>query len=697
MSSAITTAGPPLRERVEISRPAHPGWQVDAAPASRPRDDVDALLRDAARLAGQALGADHACVLLADGLDRLVPAVAVARTDAAGLWSRFLSMPPVRLDTIPPDVLPAGARRPIVINDVQTSPFVPESWRIAFDVKSAAIAPLLVDGVLRGALVVDYIGCAHEFSDNEVRLLEAMATPLCHLLAVADVTDAARRSGALLDRVAAAGRELAAARTPHAVLQAALAALPDVLRGTECSVHVVAGDTVDTLAARGAHRPDPGRCPVATLDDATRRALRAVQADPARAALLSGRPGEEHVAIPLGDARDAARAFAVVARDRVPPLTADELAAGRALAAQVWHAYERAAEAVRLARRAELLDAVRALGDDATAGDPSGDAALQRVLERLAPAVRATTGAELVDAFLADPGTSRLLSASAPSRRMAALIRRWRRDGNPKPEVLDDLLVVPMVVDQHVVGALRVRVAAAAGAEADLLMVAAAVGGVVARVVLRDRIAAHERGIAVAEERERVGRDLHDTLGQQLFALRVELEELAASVPDRAAAAKLRQAVATVTKANGDLRMAIHALSFLEHAKRGLVPSVRTLVRKLGPTTPIGLQLRVVGTPVRLSRGCEEALFRVAHEALENVVRHSRASTATVTVSFAADRAAVIVRDDGTGMSARSDEQRGLHFGLRTMQRRMEEVGGGLDISNFRPHGVCLHAWVPAQ
>ncbi|HVF04626.1 MAG TPA: GAF domain-containing protein [Frankiaceae bacterium] len=653
---------------------------------------MSARLADAARMARQALGADHASVLLLDDLGRLVPAVAVARTEDAVLWSRFLSMPPVRLDSIPIDVSAITTGRPIVINDVQSSALVPEPWRISFGVQSAAVAPLLVDGVPCGALVVDYAAWPHEFSENDVRLLEAMAAPVSYLLGVAGVAEGARRTEAVLDRVTAAGRELAAARTGHAVLQAALAGLAGVVGGTECSLHVVTGDIVETLASHGRGRPDPGRYPVGALDDVSRRALRAVEADPARPVLLPGRPGEEHVVVPMTDARDAVRAFAVVGRDRVPPLTAVELAAAGDVAAQAWHAYERAGESARLARRAELLDAVRALADD-----PLLEPDLPRIVERLAPAVRSTTGAELLDAFLFEPAAARLFATPAPPRRLAPLFRRWRRGGAGQPVLSDDVLVVPMVADDLVVGALRVR-GAAEGDVPDLLCsVAGGVGAAVARVLQRRRMAEHERGLAVAEERERVARDLHDTLGQQLFALRVELEGVAATVHDRLAAAKLRAAVGSVTRANADLRLAIHALSFLEQAKRGLVPSVRTLVRKIGETTPIGLQLRVVGTPVRLAHGREEALFRVTHEALENVVRHSRASTATVTVSYSPERAAVIVRDDGTGMSARSDEQHGLHFGLRTMQRRMEEIGGGLEVSNFRPHGVCLHAWVPTR
>jgi signal transduction histidine kinase len=692
MSSVVSTVGP--RPRTEPPAPPEQRARlVMPAGADRTGPDVNELLVDAARLSRQALGADHASILLVDPMGRLLPTVSVAREDDELLWSRFRAMPPLRLETIPLERSVMMGSRPIVINDASSSAIVPEGWRIAFDIKSAAIAPLVVGGVARGALVVDYSGTPHEFSEAEVRLLEAMASPIRYLLSVTDVVDVARHRRELLDRVSAAGRDLAAARTRHQVLQTGMEAVLAVLGGTSCSVNVVADDgAVDTLASRGLRQPEPGRHASSELDESINGALR-VLGDSAQ--VLPVRPAaDQPVFVPMTGRDDATRAFMVVGRDRLPALSTADLDVARALAAQTWQAYQRAAEAAGLERRIEFLEAVYALAEDALL-EPD----MQQVLQRLAPAVRATTGAEVIDAFLADSAAARLFSTPTPDRRLAALLRRWRRDGALRPEILGDLLVVPMVVEDQVVGVLRVRPRSSSDAEAEplILAVAAGIGGVVARVLLRKRMAENERGLAVAEERERVGRDLHDTLGQQLFALRVELGAVAATVTDKRVAARLNQAVASVSRANADLRLAIHALSFLEHAKRGLVPSLRTLVRKISDTTDIGLQLRVVGTPARLNHGCEEALFRVAHEALANVVRHSRASTATLTISYSGERTSLIVRDDGTGMSARSDEQHGLHFGLRTMQRRMAEIGGGLDVTNIRPHGVCLHAWVPTS
>ena len=687
MISAMTAAGARPREESVPGGPV-PDRLVPGQ-AVRHEPDVPELLMDAARLARQALGADHASVLLRDSAGRLVPAASVAPTDDLLASSRFRARPPIRCDAIPNGVSGVPENRPIVVNDANSSELVPADWRAAVGVKSAAITPIVVDGVLRGALIVDYCDVPHEFSDNELRLLEAAAGPLRYLLGIVDVSEDAQRRQELVDRVMVAGRELCAARTRHAVLQAGMDAVLDVVGGTACCVHAVTPDGVDTLASRGPRQPDPGPRPEAELDEVTRAALRAAEAGPARPVLLGG---GAHLVIPMTEADGIEQAILVVTSPSA--MTIADLDVAAALAAQTWLAHQRAAEAAWLTGRIEFLDVLCAV-----AGDPAPRSDMQRLLGRLAPAVRAATGIEIVDAFLTDCVAARAFSTPTADRRLAGLLRRWKRATTAQPEVMDDLLVLPIRSNGTVIGALRARPGREVGGEVGRLLddAARAIGDAVGRTLLRLRAAEVERELAVAAERERVGTDLHEALAQQLFALRVELDALAGTVSDRTVAAQLRDAVTVVTRANADLRLAVHAQSFLEQAKRGLVPSLRTLVRKLAATTPISLQVKVVGTPEPIDDGSEQALFRVAHEALANVVSHSRASTATLTVSYSPERVSIIVRDDGTGMSARSDEQRGLHAGLRAMQRRMAELGGGLEVSNFRPHGVCLHAWVPVR
>ncbi len=328
---------------------------------------------------------------------------------------------------------------------------------------------------------------------------------------------------------------------------------------------------------------------------------------------------------------------------------------------------------VGVLRRAALLEGLAGLAD--VPGD------LGAALDRLAPAARRAFDADLIDAVLRDPAAARACRTTTPNRQVATAIRRWRRSG-PRPVAVGAHVAVPMVVDGEVVGALRIRPSGPAPLDESLLLaVAAGLGAVAARVAADARAAAATRALAVAAERDRIARDLYDTVHRRLRALRATL------------ASGAGDAAGQVARADADVLLAAAASAFLGSAERGLVPAVRTLVRTLA-SPDVAVRLHIRGAVRPLPPGTETALVRVAHDLVRNAVRHARASTVTVTVGFADDRVSVAVRDDGTGTAERATEQPGLHSGIRTLQRRLADAGGGVDVTNLRPHGICLYAWV---
>jgi signal transduction histidine kinase len=273
-------------------------------------------------------------------------------------------------------------------------------------------------------------------------------------------------------------------------------------------------------------------------------------------------------------------------------------------------------------------------------------------------------------------------------------MQSWERRCVQRPAHVGDLVVVPMSHDDELVGVLRVRPVNDRLRDDALLAVASGLAGILARVALRARIADAERDRAIDAERERLGRDLHDTLSQALFGICLNLDECAVASAEPETRERLARLRSAVSQANSEVRQAIHALSFLDRGRDGLVPSLRELVDGHGADGGTLTDLRVTGTPVALPPAREEALYRVAHEALQNVRRHSNASVALVELAYGKDRVSLTVCDDGDGISAAVSDQPGLHFGLRTMRRRMEEVGGGLEVRNAAPRGVLVAAWV---
>jgi signal transduction histidine kinase len=669
------------------------------SPLSAELRDVLLEMADASR---RALGVDRASVLLLDPADRLVPAVSVARTDDKALWARFQQMPPVCLDALPDawELLRAG--EVVAIDDVAASPVVPATLRLAFQLRSLAVAPIFLAGGLGGALVVDH-SVVRRFSTADLDTLRGIAAATgASLRRAREYSDALDHSRDL-DLVVRVTADLNAARTLPDVVAATLAGLTRLLGATSASVNLLDGDGFRTLAAAGRGQPAPGDHPIPAGRDVervrhawTRRPSRPIVFAGTRlgtlATLLGRTVGEldgSAALVPLHGGDDV-RGFAVLGCAGAAP-DPKRLALARALAEPITRAIDRARETDAVARRLEHAEAMRALVSD-LALTPD----MSRLLERLAPTVRDLVGAEILDVYLSDERASRLLGTAKPRGELARLITRLRR--HPAASLsADGTLLVPMVVDGRVLGAMRLRTLDSRATEPEamglLLAIAEELARIVTGAVLRAKIAESARELALADERERIARDLHDTLGQLHFSVGLQLDQLADTTEDESLRDEVVQVRGVVGRANEELRQAIHALSYLHRAAADLPTSLRQLVRGV-EAAGIRTRLKISGTPLSLSPAQQEALYRAANEALVNVRRHSRATDVSVLLTFGPTRTTLVIRDNGAGLLTCRDQAPTLHFGVRTMQRRLEEVGGELEIRNVPEGGVRVTAWV---
>lgn len=201
------------------------------------------------------------------------------------------------------------------------------------------------------------------------------------------------------------------------------------------------------------------------------------------------------------------------------------------------------------------------------------------------------------------------------------------------------------------------------------------------------------REAGVKDERERMAREIHDTLAQgltgivtQLHAVRRTWEEPETARPhvDRA----LSLAKESLTEA----RRSVQALRPSQLAESQLPEALAELARSRGEETGVRPSLEVTGAPVSLSPAIEVALFRVAQEALTNVAKHADASRVGVTLSYLDDVVLLDVRDDGRGMPA----GRPGGFGLNSMRQRIRGVGGSMEIESEADAGTAVSVSVPA-
>lgn len=203
------------------------------------------------------------------------------------------------------------------------------------------------------------------------------------------------------------------------------------------------------------------------------------------------------------------------------------------------------------------------------------------------------------------------------------------------------------------------------------------------------------------DERRRIARDLHDSTGQALTALKLELagieRELAVRNPQ--IARRLSSAIENARLISDELR----AISYLLHPplldELGLGSALRWYVDGFGKRSGIAVQLDLRGEG-RLAPELETTLFRVVQECLINIHRHSGSTTASIRFSQENSRIVLEVQDQGRGMTPEelADLSSGasLGVGVRGMRERIQEFGGEMEILSSG-HGTTLRAIIPIE
>jgi two-component system, NarL family, sensor histidine kinase DevS len=206
------------------------------------------------------------------------------------------------------------------------------------------------------------------------------------------------------------------------------------------------------------------------------------------------------------------------------------------------------------------------------------------------------------------------------------------------------------------------------------------------------RLHQRARRTAVFEDRDRMARDLHDTVIQRLFALGLVLQGVSARIP--AAADQLSSAVSELDDVITQVRSTIYELG-MSDVSRGARDDVMVLVRELE---------KVVGAPVHVAldgpldtavpASVLEHLLAVLREALTNVGKHARASTVSVHVQVDESTCTLVIADDGVGVGAGSDAAGG-GLGLPNLRRRAEKLHGTLTVADAPDGGTVLTWSVP--
>lgn len=209
--------------------------------------------------------------------------------------------------------------------------------------------------------------------------------------------------------------------------------------------------------------------------------------------------------------------------------------------------------------------------------------------------------------------------------------------------------------------------------------------------------AAHRAGMM--EERQRMARELHDTLTQGLSAVVMHLETAEQILPGAAdeSRVQMQRARSIARESLDDTRRVVASLrpELLEHVE--LPEAVARLVAQSAERMGIPVTATVTGAPVALHPEAEITVFRALQEGLANVRKHARAHAVAVTLSYMDDVVMLDVRDDGIGFDV--DELSGAgkmgSFGLRAMRERVGPLRGSISIESEPGEGTTLTVSVP--
>jgi two-component system NarL family sensor kinase len=259
---------------------------------------------------------------------------------------------------------------------------------------------------------------------------------------------------------------------------------------------------------------------------------------------------------------------------------------------------------------------------------------------------------------------------------------------------------VPLYVDDRRIGILNVASSDWRELSPDELNLLSTVGALVSLAIERTRLAERGATLAAAEERNRIAREIHDTIAQSLAAVTMQLESADAllETPNPARAAEtIRRALGLTRTTLEEARHSVTALRSTPLAGRGLLVALRVLPDDIAESTGTRVPITIehAGGGAVLPASVERGAYHIVREALTNAARHAGATAVEVRVEERDGRLQLEVSDDGGGFDlARVPADR---FGLLGMRERAHLLGGELRIDSAPGRGTTLVADLPIE
>jgi signal transduction histidine kinase len=186
------------------------------------------------------------------------------------------------------------------------------------------------------------------------------------------------------------------------------------------------------------------------------------------------------------------------------------------------------------------------------------------------------------------------------------------------------------------------------------------------------------RTMATADERQRLAREIHDGIAQEVASLGYVVDHMASTTRDPDVAQGLRDLRGELSRVVADLRLSIFDLRSDVTPTNGLGAALSDYVRQVGAKSDLTVHLTLSEAPTRLSPAVEAELLRIAQEAITNARKHASAKNLWVDCWTDPPQASLTIRDDGRGIQGRRDDS----YGISIMRERANRIDASLEIGS---------------
>jgi PAS domain S-box-containing protein len=257
------------------------------------------------------------------------------------------------------------------------------------------------------------------------------------------------------------------------------------------------------------------------------------------------------------------------------------------------------------------------------------------------------------------------------------------------------ILFVPMVVAGRVTGFIGIRFTLKRVFRQEEIELTRALAHQATLAIQLTRLSAQSRQSAVMAERNRMARDIHDTLAQGFTGVIVQLEAVEEAMSQNQAvkaSGHLNRAGDLARESLREARRSVQALRPQALEEKPLSEALKDLIERMTGGTTVQGKFTLRGQPRELPAEWEANILRIGQEALTNVLRHARASEFKVLLAFNSREIRLDLRDNGCGLDLR---RRHEGFGLQGMRERAEGMGGHISIQSGEGKGTVISIVLP--